>query len=247
MSESHPAIVVDNVSRRFALPRERASVLTTLSRLGRGQRPPQLHALSQASCTIARGEKVGLVGDNGSGKSTLLRLIAGLFQPDEGSATVAGRAVLIASLGAGMLDDLSVRDNILLFGAIYGVARRRLEPNIGEILRWAEIEEFARARLRTLSSGMRARLAFSVVRYIETDIFLLDEVLTAGDIHFREKCRAFLDGPTHRKRTFLVVAHDMSFLRSFCTRAIWLHHGRIAADGACAAVLDQYEAHRLGR
>lgn len=247
MSEVHHAIVVDNVSRRFALRRERASALTTLRSLGRRRPPEPLHALTQVSCAIASGEKVGLIGDNGSGKSTLLRLIAGLQDPDEGCTSVAGRTALIASLGSGMLDDLSVRDNVLLFGAIYGVTQRKLESQIGDILGWAEIMEFSEARLRTLSSGMRARLAFSVVRHIDADIFLLDEVLTAGDVHFREKCRHFLAAPIHRDRTFVVAAHDMSFIRSFCTRAIWLHHGRIAADGPCDAVVEQYQAHRMGR
>jgi ABC-type polysaccharide/polyol phosphate transport system ATPase subunit len=148
--------------------------------------------------------------------------------------------VLLTALGLGMLDDVTVRENTLLYGALYGVEPARMRLVLADIMAWAAITGSEDAQLKTLSSGTRARLAFSVVRHIATDVFLIDEAMSAGDVTFRAKCRAFFDEPRNRERTFLIATHDMDFARSFCTSALWLHEGRAMAFGDSRAVVAQY-------
>ncbi|HET7755141.1 MAG TPA: ATP-binding cassette domain-containing protein, partial [Anaeromyxobacteraceae bacterium] len=150
--------------------------------------------VSDASIHIDRGEMVFLVGRNGAGKTTLLRTIAGLYLPSAGTVGAAGDIALVTGLGIGMLDELSVEDNLYLYGAINGMTRDIVRERLPEIIDWAELGEFRTAKLKTLSTGMRSRLAFSAVRHVEAEIYLFDEVLSAGDRHFREKCeRVFED------------------------------------------------------
>jgi ABC-type polysaccharide/polyol phosphate transport system ATPase subunit len=149
--------------------------------------------------------------------------------------------VLLTSLGVGMMDDVSVLENTLLYGALYGVEPRRMQLAFDDITEWAGMTGYEDAKLKTLSSGMRARLAFSIVRHIATDLFLIDEALSAGDVSFRVRCRAFFDEPQNRDRTFIVATHDMDFVRSFCTSALWLDQGRIMASGDSRIVAARYE------
>ncbi len=246
---ANSAISVQNVDRYFWVQRERLTTLLMLRQLvqGRFRMAKPFYALQNVSCEIARGERIAVIGDNGAGKSTFLRLLAGLQRPDRGTLWVTGSVALVTSLGTGMIEGLSVCDNIFLYGAIFGIPRSTMKVLLPEVLEWAGVEGFARADLRTLSTGMRARLAFSIIRYINSEVFLLDEVLSAGDIHFREKCRAFFDEKVNESRTFVVVAHDMAFIESFCHRALWLNKGQLLAIGECSAVLEQYRGFRQQR
>lgn len=198
-------------------------------------------ALENIDIEVMRGERIGLIGDNGAGKTTLLKVIAGLYKPNKGTLSVNGSVTLLAGLGIGMLEELSVRENTILYGVIYGVAREEMVRNLDEILAWAELQDFAAAKLKTLSSGMRTRLAFSASRYIDRDIHLYDEVLTAGDKNFIQKCEAVFENYKSTNKTFIVASHSLDFVKTFCTKALWLHKGRQIDFGNVDAILAQYQ------
>ena len=198
-------------------------------------------ALHDINLEIMKGEKVGLIGNNGAGKSSLLRLIAGLYLPSKGELRVDGEVTFLAGLGLGMVDELSVEDNIYLYGAIFGLERKKIKESLQEIIDWAELQEFTRSRLTTLSTGMKTRLAFSTTRYIDADVVLMDEALSAGDHTFRKKCEDVFESYRNNNRTFLFASHDMEFVRKFCTKALWLHHGKQMAFGDTETVLDRYQ------
>lgn len=198
-------------------------------------------ALRDINLEILKGERIGLIGNNGAGKTTLLKTIAGLYKPNSGKLYVGGSVTLLAGLGIGMLEELSVRENIILYGVVYGVAREKMVENLHEILAWAELQDFAEAKLRALSSGMKTRLAFSAARYIDRDIHLFDEVLTAGDKNFREKCEAVFENYQRTDKTFIVATHSLSFVKTFCTRALWLHKGRQVAFGEIDTIVSRYQ------
>jgi ABC-type polysaccharide/polyol phosphate transport system ATPase subunit len=200
-----------------------------------------IHALENISLDIFRGEKVGLVGDNGSGKTTLLKTIGGLYAPNSGYVTVRGEAMYLAGFGIGLIDDLTVRDNTFFYGAVYGMDRKTVKDKFHDIMEWSGLKDFAGAKLRTLSSGMRERLAFSAMRHIDADIFLLDEALSAGDKHFKKKCEEFFEASRKGDKTFLVATHDLGFVRKFCSKTIWLHKGRLMAFEETKDVLSRYE------
>lgn len=237
-----PAVVVEHVWREFP-PAHRRRTLFSLLRGRETPDGPAAHpvlALQDICLAAERGEKLGVIGNNAAGKSTLLKLLAGLLRPTRGAIRVQGERVLVTALGTGMLDELSVEENVVLYGSFYGVDRNRMRGLLPEILDWAELVGFQGAELRTLSSGTRARLAFAVIRHIETDVFLLDEALSAGDVSFKSKCREFFDGPRNRERTFVVATHEMEFVRSFCSKALWLHRGRQMGFGPSESVVAAY-------
>lgn len=190
--------------------------------------------------TMHAGEVVGLIGDNGAGKTTLLKLIAGLYAPSAGGITRQGRVIYFAGLGIGMIQDLTVRENVYLYGAIYGIPRPRLESDFEYMLNWGELTEFADSPLRHLSAGMRTRLAFAVATRVEADVLLLDEAFSAGDRRFQHKCDEFLVSLRGGPSTVLIATHDLAFVREFCTRALWLHHGSMREEGDPNRVVDCY-------
>jgi ABC-type polysaccharide/polyol phosphate transport system ATPase subunit len=202
--------------------------------------PPRV-ALDDVSLVVAQGDRIALIGNNAAGKSTLLKTVAGLLRPTSGTVSTSGDMVLLTSLGVGMMDEVSVIENTLLYGALYGVEPARMRLAFDDIMDWAGMSGYEDAKLKTLSSGMRARLAFSIMRHIATDLFLIDEALSAGDVAFRAKCRAFFDEPVNEERTFIVATHDMEFVRSFCRTALWLDKGRVAAFGDSRVVASRYE------
>jgi ABC-2 type transport system ATP-binding protein len=197
-------------------------------------------ALRQINLDVRRGDKIAVIGNNGSGKTTLLKLIAGLYRPTQGKVDVDGRVLLLRGVGTGMLDQLSVTENLFLYGIIYGMERSSIEEKFDEVLEWAELTDFASAELRTLSSGMRARLAFSLARHFDTDVFLLDEAFAVGDKDFREKYEKVFRSHKNSERTYLIATHDLDFARMFCTKTLWLQRGRLMAFGETEGVLDQY-------
>lgn len=237
-------IDIRDVSREFHLEREWRTLFRVLreAATGSGDRGPRRQALQGVSLTASRGNKIAIIGNNAAGKSTLLKIVAGILRPSAGTVQVRGEMVLLTSLGVGMIDEVTVLDNTMMYGALYGVEPAHMREVMGDVMEWAGIAGYEHAKLRTLSTGTRARLAFSVVRHIVTDIFLIDEALSAGDVSFSAKCRAFFDEPRNQDRTFLVATHDMRFARSFCTLAVWLDQGRVMAFGDSGAVVDQYLA-----
>jgi lipopolysaccharide transport system ATP-binding protein len=183
---------------------------------------------------------MGLIGANGAGKSTLLRLIAQVGRPDSGTVEVRGRMSALLDLGAGFHPDLTGRENVFLGGVISGYTRREVRRRLDEIVAFAELESFIDNPLRTYSTGMRLRLAFSVAALTEPEILIIDEVLAVGDLAFQHKCVLRIQHLKGTGCTMLVCSHDPGLIRELCDTAAWLDAGRVASVGAAEAVLDSY-------
>ena len=238
------AISAEGLVKTFASGKGQPTAYAAVRRLLTGPQQ-RFTALNGVSFQVQAGDRVAVVGNNGAGKSTLLKVLAGLHRLNAGQLAIHGSWTLLSGLGIGMVDNLSVRDNVSLYGAIYGIPRARARASLPEILEWAELREFEWTRLKFLSSGMRARLAFSVLRYVDTDIYLLDEVLTAGDKDFREKCDTVFQGYQHAGKTLVAATHDRGFAERFCNKALWLHRGAVRRFGEAEAVLNDYYRARV--
>ncbi|MGE0683311.1 MAG: ABC transporter ATP-binding protein [Candidatus Binatia bacterium] len=236
------AITVDNLGVWYPFLRRQRTTLTRwlLSR-SRQQESPQIYwALRDVSFTAATGKVLGLIGRNGSGKSTLLRVLAGILQPDTGQVTVRGKVSTLMSLGAGFKADLTGRENAILNAVLLGLSRKEIEARLAEVIEFAELEEFIDMPVRTYSSGMRARLGFSVASVVQPDILLLDEVLGVGDAAFQQKSQAMMQEMLSRAQTIVVATHDMAFVRHSCHHVLWLEKGRAEAFGAPTDILPHY-------
>jgi ABC-type polysaccharide/polyol phosphate transport system ATPase subunit len=199
------------------------------------------HAVTIDVLSVQSGEVVGLIGENGAGKTTLLKLMAGLYAPNSGSIQVSGSVAYFAGLGVGMIQDLSVRENVYLYGAICGISRARLDVQFDTVLSWAELSEFVDARLRTLSAGMKTRLAFAIASCVEADVLLLDEAFSAGDRRFQNRCNEFIISRRGGPSAILIATHNLSFVQQFCTRAVWLERGSLRAEGDPPRVVESYQ------
>jgi len=187
-------------------------------------------ALNDVSFTVKGGEVVGIIGPNGSGKSTLLKLIAGIYVPESGKVTTNGDISLLAGLGAGFQSNLTGRENIFLSSSIYGFSNREISEMIPSIIEYSGIEQFIDQPIRTYSSGMRARLAFSIVSHIEPEILLIDEVIAVGDSSFKKKSMSRIKELANGKSTVIIVSHSQSLLEMICDRIICLNNGVIDCD-----------------
>src|SRR5262249_35156895 len=221
--------------RRLTVYRLLRAQLSRQRRIGAPRR-----ALDDINIEARAGEIIGIVGENGAGKSTLLKTIAAVDHPTAGQVEVQGEVSLLAGLGVGMVDELSVADNIHLYGAICRLHRRTIKQHFQAIVRWAELDGLRDAELRTLSTGMRTRLAFAVAIHIESDVLLIDEAFSAGDKRFQEKCDAFFRESRSLRQAVLLATHNLDFVKAFCDRALWLHKGRQMAFGPTGAVLSRY-------
>jgi ABC-type polysaccharide/polyol phosphate transport system ATPase subunit len=198
------------------------------------------------SFEIQRGETLGLIGENGSGKSTLLRCIAGILPPTTGQVLVSGSISSLIELGAGFHQELTGRENALVSGALFGLTARQLRSQLESIVAFAELEEAIDHPVRSYSSGMYARLAFSLAVHVEPDILLIDELLAVGDEAFQRKCVGRIDELRGAGVTIVFVSHDLPLVKQLCQRSILLHAGEIAADGETSAVIDEYLEHVRG-
>lgn len=208
-------------------------------RRGPGER---FYALREVSFELERGETLGVVGPNGAGKSTLLSLIAGLSEPDEGELCVTGRAAGLLELGSGFHPDLTGRENLAVYASLLGLSARQLRQRFEQIVGFAGIGEFLDEPLRTYSSGMILRLAFSVAIHVDADIMLFDEILTVGDQNFQAACLARIFELKRRGCAFVCVSHAPDLLKRLCERALWLEQGRVVRDGPIGEVLEAYQA-----
>ncbi len=198
-------------------------------------------ALNDVSFEVKQGESLGLIGPNGSGKSTALAIMAGVLKPQVGKVEVRGRVSPLLELGAGFHPELTGRENILLNGILLGLTRQEVVAKMEAIIDFSELEAFLDQPIRTYSSGMLARLGFSVAAHLDPEILLIDEVLAVGDLRFQAKCREKLDEFKRRQVTIVLVSHSLGEVRGFCERVIWLNNGRIAADGEPGVVIPRYE------
>lgn len=242
MSPEPDLIRLDTVSMKYWLAKQRQPSLKAhaVSWLRGALVYEDLWALSDVSLRISRGESVGIIGRNGAGKSTLLKLISRVIEPTLGRVAVDGHVVPVLDLGAGLDVELSGLENIFLNGMLLGRSRAEVTAACDDIVTASGLGEFARSPLRNYSSGMVARLAFSVATAWTPEILVLDEVLAVGDASFVERCyqrvKQFRDGGT----TVLVVSHRPSEIRSICQRCIWLEKGAVMADGPTEEILDAY-------
>nr|MBR4280342.1 ABC transporter ATP-binding protein [Clostridia bacterium] len=205
------------------------------------------HALDDVSFTVPKGCVMGLIGPNGAGKSTILKVISGIYKPTAGEVKVEGRIVPMLELGSGFDAELTGRENILLNGAILGYSKEFLLPKVEEIIAYSELSDFIDMPLKTYSSGMLARLAFSIASVVEPDVLIVDEILSVGDERFQRKSRArMLEMMTASGTTVLFVSHNLAQLREMCDQVIWLDHGRIRKIGSAQEVCAAYAAEAVG-
>jgi ABC-type polysaccharide/polyol phosphate transport system ATPase subunit len=213
-----------------------------LTRALRGRKPIQFTALDRLSLSIADGEAVGIIGRNGAGKSTLLRVIAQIIIPSGGEVRVRGRVTPLLELGIGFHPELSGRENCYLAGALLGFTPKQVTERMDRIREFSEIGAFLDSPVKTYSSGMYARLAFTLATEVEPEILLVDEILGVGDEFFQQKSLDRMQRLMKKGVTTVLVSHNMTFLAKQCTRVIWMDEGRIVDDGATEEVLDRYKA-----
>lgn len=198
-------------------------------------------ALRNISFRIEEGENVAVVGANGAGKSTLLSLVAGLSQPDQGRVKVHGRVAALLELGSGFHPDLTGRENVHLNASLLGLSRRRTLALFDQIIDFSGLADFIDEPLRTYSSGMMVRLAFSIAVNVEPNFLIIDEVLAVGDHTFQAKCFAKIRELRDQGRTLLCVSHASTMIQQLCERALWLDHGALVMDGPVAEIVAAYE------
>jgi ABC-type polysaccharide/polyol phosphate transport system ATPase subunit len=207
---------------------------------GRYRSPSKKQILNNIDLVIHQGEKVGIIGANGSGKSTLLKIICGIFTPTSGTVRVRGKIAPLIELGGGFEPEISVVDNIIFYGILLGFSKQEMKGKISSILEFAQLEEYAEIPVKALSSGMTARLGFSIATDVEPDILILDEVLSVGDAHFQSKSKQRMDQLWQANTTVLLVSHDLDFLQKTCTSAILLDKGNIKFIGSVHEAIKIY-------
>ena len=236
------AVTVDHLSVTYRTTYERKPTLkSTLLRLGRRERTVrEIHAVRDVSFEVQHGTVLGIVGVNGAGKSTLMRTVAGILPPTQGRVEVHGRVSTLLALGIGFNADLSGRENVVLGGLAAGLTRDQLTAKYDEIAEFAELGDFMDLPMRTYSSGMYGRLAFSVAVNMDPDILLVDEALSVGDARFKRKSFEKMRELCDQARTILIVSHALGSIRELCSEAIWMHNGRIAMWDDADTVVNAY-------
>ncbi|MBQ3413892.1 MAG: ABC transporter ATP-binding protein [Clostridia bacterium] len=234
------AIEVKDLYKEFTIYYDKANTLKErLIRLGKGKKEKR-QILKGVSLEIKKGEVVGLIGVNGSGKSTLLKLMTKIIYPTKGSVQTQGKLTSLLELGAGFHPDFSGRENIYFNASIFGLTKKEIDKRLEQIIEFSELGTFIDNPVRTYSSGMYMRLAFSVAINVDAEILLIDEILSVGDQHFQEKCFKKLEELKAEGKTIVFVTHGMGAVKRFCTRAVWLHQGEIKMDGDIETVIDEY-------
>ena len=207
---------------------------------GKYRQPAKKLVLDNIDLVVEKGEKIGIIGANGSGKSTLLKIISGILQPTTGTVRVRGQVAPLIELGAGFDPEISVMDNILLYGVLLGFSRAEMKAKAHSILEFAELEDYALVPVKGLSSGMMARLGFSIATVVQPDILILDEVLSVGDQSFKNKCKQRIERFWDDNATVLVVSHDLEFVKQSCQWGIFLNKGRIIFIGDADETVKYY-------
>lgn len=240
MEEKHSIEVKDLVISYQNL--KKTSIKKTLLHLKR-QKPDRFVAVKGISFYVREGEILGIIGKNGSGKSTTLNALAGIFSPDSGSIDLNGHSISLLSIGVGFIREMTGRENITLSGMLLGFTEEQVKAKEQEIIDFAEIGEFIDMPVRTYSSGMYSKLAFSITAILETDIMLIDEVLSVGDQKFKKKSYEKMKSLISNKdRTVVIVSHSIETLKQLCDTVMWMHEGQIKRIGDPDEVLDEYVA-----
>ena len=236
------AVRVQNLSITYRTTFERKPTLKqALVRFGRGQRAvKEVEAIKDVSFEVANGSAMGIIGSNGAGKSTLMRAMAGILPPTSGSIEVWGKASTLLALGVGFNQSLSGRENIILGGLAAGLSRKEVEERADEVAEWTELGDFIDMPMRTYSSGMSARVGFSVAVHMKPDILMIDEALSTGDAHFREKANAKMAELRESARAMFLVSHGLGSIKEMCSEVLWLDHGKLMMRGEPDDVVTAY-------
>ena len=240
-NENDIAIKVDHVYKSFDIYYDRANTLKEKALFWmRNKRKEKREVLKDIKLNIKKGETVALIGVNGSGKSTLLKLMTQIIFPNKGTIETKGKLTSLLELGAGFHPDFSGRENIYFNSSIFGLTRKEIDKRLDQIIEFSELQDFIDNPVRTYSSGMYMRLAFSVAINVDADILLIDEILSVGDQHFQEKCFNKMRELKREGKTMVFVTHSMDSVRNLCDRAVWLSNGVVRMDGNTNEVVDEY-------
>lgn len=236
-------IKVENLSKKFK-KRNLLNEYNTLKNFFlRKQHPSNnqfTHALKDINFTVKKGNTVGIVGHNGSGKSTILKILSKIYRPDSGQFMVHGRVSALIELGVGFHPDFSGRENVFINGLILGLPKKEIKALFDKIIQYANLENFVDAPVRTYSTGMYMRLAFSIAIHVDPDILLIDEVLAVGDEAFKQKCYDKIEEFQNQGKTIIIASHDLSMIEKWCSEVIWLDHGNLKKIGPPKNVIDSY-------
>lgn len=239
-SSNEYAIRVKNISKSFKMYYDKHSSLKEKIIFWKTNKPEKREVLRNININIKKGETVALVGVNGSGKSTLLKLMTKIIYPTEGEIITNGKLTSLIELGAGFHPDFTGRENIYFNASIFGLTAAEIDKRVLDIINFSELGEFIDAPIRTYSSGMYMRLAFSVAINVDADILLIDEILAVGDQRFQEKCMNKMKELKSSGKTIVIVSHSLNSIRTLCDRAIWINNGVVEMDGNSNEVIDEY-------
>lgn len=240
MKKEELAIVVKNMSKDFIIYGDKANTLKErIIRIGKNKKEVR-NVLKNINIEIKKGETVALIGVNGSGKSTLLKLITKIIYPNKGSIKVNGKISSLLELGAGFHPDFSGRENIYFNASIFGLTKKEIDERLDKIIEFSELGEYIDTPVRTYSSGMYMRLAFSVAINVDAEVILIDEILAVGDQRFQEKCMSKMLELKKEGKTMVFVSHSRDAVEFLCDRAIWLNNGVVEMDGQTDTVLEEY-------
>lgn len=241
-------IEIKDVSKSFKIYHDKATTLKERLLFLRSSKADVFWALKDINLTIKSGKTVGLIGHNGSGKSTLLKLITKIIYPTTGEIITHGRVSSLLELGAGFHPDFTGRENIYINASIFGLSRREIDSKLESIIEFSELRDFIDSPIRTYSSGMYTRLAFSVAVHVSPDILLIDEILAVGDINFQKKCIAKIKEFKKKGVTMVFVSHNMNDVLEICDSVVWLDKGRMIEYGDTEAIAEKYldEMNRRG-
>lgn len=243
MAENNDVIIIDNVTMRFNMPKEKVDSIKEylIKKLKKQLKFEEFIALNNVSFRIKKGEVVGFIGLNGSGKSTMLKVISGILKPSEGKATSIGSISPLIELGAGFDQDLTARENVFLNGSVLGYSEHTMKEKYNEIIEFAELQDFQDVAIKNYSSGMVARLGFSIATITRPEILIVDEILSVGDFLFQEKCEKRIQEMMSGGTTVLIVSHSIQQIERLCDRVIWLEKGKIRAIGQTKEICDEYK------
>lgn len=237
-------IKVDNISMKFNLGIEKNFSLKlffiNLFKTKEKKPKQEFWALKDVSFEVKKGEVIGFIGSNGAGKSTMLKVIAGVMKPTKGKVEVHGNICPMIELGAGFDMDLTARENIYLNGAVLGYSKEFIESKFEEIVEFSELRDFLDVPVRNFSSGMTARLAFSIATIVDPEILIVDEILSVGDIAFQQKSEAKMRSMIGGGTTVLFVSHSLAQIENLCDRAVWLEHGQVVKIGTAKEICEEY-------
>ena len=238
---SNPAISVKDVKIRYRML-NKVSFFRALMSPKKFTKTEYFEAVKGVSFEVEKGQILGIVGKNGSGKSTLLRAIAGIFSPDEGTIDLHGNSISLLSIGVGFQNSRTGRENIYLSGMLLGFSREFIDEKLDEIVEFSELGDFIDRPVKSYSSGMYSKLAFAITAILETDIMLIDEVLSVGDAKFKKKSYAKMKELISKEdRTVLIVSHSSDTIKNLCDNVLWIHDGEMKMYGTTAEVLPKYD------